>query len=182
MIGSGRPGFNTFGSHVTLDTFNNRVFNHEVFSVSKRFTLASAGTAVIVIDPTENGAFPKDTFVFLPIEIQGNLSGPLFVDFYAGVDSDPDGTLWESTDRNLDNPETAHVVFRLNPTINSMGVKGAPEFEITSDGMGAAQNIGGSIKEDFIFVPRKDIRYAFEITNNGGSTANVVFGADWFEV
>lgn len=181
-IGNGTPGINQFGSNVTLDTFNNRVFKHEVFAISKRIAIAKNTSIDIVIDPTENGTFPQDDFVLLPIFAQATGGGPVNIDIYAGSDTDPDGTLIESVDRNTDGALTAHTVIRQDPTINDIGTKLPVEFQIPSNGTAAVSEIGGSTKDNFILIPRKDIRYLFRFTNVD-TVANVtlVFTVNWFE-
>jgi len=184
MTGNGETGINKFGSTVTLDTFNNRVFNHQVFGLSKRFTIPANGVVDIVIDPTEKGTFPKNTFVMLPLSINTSGAGPVEVDIYAGTDSDQDGTLWDSTDRNFDTPLTAHTTIRFNPTISTIGTKSPTEYCIYSvAGQGNTADVGGSVKTDLITVPRKDIRYTIQLTNTDSSNeARGVFTFDWFEV
>lgn len=181
-IGAGGTGLNSFGSNITLDTFNNRVFKHEVFAISKRIPVAKSGIARVVIDPTENGVFLQDDFVFLPISVQANGGGPVDIDVYAGTDSAADGTVIESLDRNTDKALTAHTVFRLNPTINDNGTKLPVEFCIPSNGVSAVSEIGGAVKSDLILIPRKDIRYMFVFTNiDTVDDVTLVFSLNWFE-
>lgn len=183
MIGNGKNSLNAFGSTITLDTFNNRVFNHEVFSISKRFTIAKTASVIIVIDPLENGAFPFATWVSMPISIQGFKAGPVNIDMYVGGDFDPDGTEWGSIDRNNVGAITPHIVTRFQPTINNMGSKLPVEFQIPSNGTGASSVIGGAIKEDFLLKADPTLRYAFELTNTDTTnTVECVFAFNWFEV
>jgi len=175
-------GLNIEGEVVVIDTFNNKVLNHEIFSISKRFTIAKSSSITIVIDPIENGPFIKEDFQFLPLFIQAAGGGPVNIDLYAGVDSDTDGTIWESIDRNTVDPLTAHIVTRLNPTINNIGLKVPTEFQIPSNGTPATSTIGGEVKENFLLVPRKDIRYAFILENLDAVTAvNCIFAFNWIE-
>lgn len=179
----GPAGRNGFGSNITLDTFNNRVFSHEVFSISKRFTIPASGTINIVIDPTENGAYPFGELVVLPIFFQAFKAGPVNIDVYAGTDSDADGTLCGSTDRNQVDPIVPHLVVRLNPTINNIGAKQPPEFQIASNGTGASTVIGGSSKEDLIIKGTPAIRQTFQLLNQDNTNiAECVFAFNWFEV
>lgn len=182
-IGGGEAGKNSFGSNITLDTFNNRVFKHEVFGVAKRFDIPSSGVVNIVIDPTENGTFPKNTFVFLPFKLGAKGGGPIEVDVYFDTDSDADGTLWEAVDRNFDGAVTAHTVLRLNPTINSDGLKLPVEYIIESAaGQGNASDIGGEIKQDLLMIPLKTTRVMTRLTNTDNNAARGSIVIDWFEV
>jgi len=183
-IAPGNAALNSFGSTITLDTFNNRVFSHEVFGISKRFTIAAGAVMNIVIDPTENGTFLKSTFVFLPLSISAHGGGPVNIDIYAGTDSDADGTEWVATDRNFIGPVTPHTVVRHNPTINTAGVLSPVEDRIESAaGVGVHADTGGQVKGDFLFVPRSDIRYMVRLTNTDVTNpATGVFAFNYFEV
>ena len=184
IIGDGKAGINSAGSNVTIDTFNNRVFNHEVFGVSKRFAIPKNSSINIIIDPTESGVFPKNDFVILPFSISTVGAGPVEVDIYAGVDSDPDGTLWESMDRNQVESLTAHTKIRLNPTINNIGTKTHLEYCIYSEaGQGNTANVAGGIKTVLITKSRTDLTFSIRLTNlDTSNNARGVFTMDWFEV
>lgn len=183
VIGGGKVGVNSFGSQVFLDEFNNRIFNHEVFGVAKRFPIPASGVVDIVIDPTENGAFPKENFIFLPFVVEAKGAGPIEIDIYIDPDSDPDGTLWESIDRNFDGSLTAHTVVRLNPTINSTGIKSPTEYILESAaGQGNTADVGGEVKQDLLIIPLKTISVLVRITNTDTTnSARGHFVIDWFE-
>ncbi len=182
-IGGGKAGLNVFGSNITLDTFNNRVFKHQVFGLSKRFSLAKTTSATVVIDPTENGPYTKNEFVLLPIYIQAANAGPISIDVYIGTDSDSDGTLWLGGDRNFEDPETPHILARLNPTITSLGTQTPFEFQVPSNGTPAVTTIGGEVQDNLIIIPRKDIRFALVLTNNDTvNAASCVVAFNWFEL
>ena len=180
----GQVGINSFGSNVTLDTFNNRVFNHEVFGVSKRFDIAANAVMNVIIDPTEKGAFPKKTFVFLPIFVFTHGAGPVEIDIYVGTDSDDDGTEWKSIDRYFEDAIVPHTVVRLNPTINADGIKTEFEDRIeSSSGLGIASDVGGSVKGDFLIIPLKNIKTMIRLTNTDVTNpARGVFKFNFFEV
>ena len=184
MIGNGEVGINNFGSRIVLDTFNNRVFNHEVFGVAKRFSFGASSQTHIVINPIEKGAYPHNTLVFLPITVKSYGAGPIEIDIYVGTNSNNDGTLWESTDRNFIDPLTAHLTWRLNPTITNIGIKTPTEYSIySSAGVGNSEDVGGEIKTSLLFIPVKTVAQTIRLTNTDASNAGIGhISANWFEV
>ncbi len=179
----GKIGINDLGVTVSLDAFNNRVFEHHVFEISKRFTIAPSSVAYIVIDPTEKGPYTKDIFVTLPFSISAFGAGPINVDYYTNTDSNADGTEIISGDRYFDNPSTAHSVIRLNPTINNEGNILHIEDKIySSAGQGNASDVSSSSKSDFIYIPPKTARYTLKLSNlDTTNTADCVIKMNWFE-
>lgn len=173
---------NNFGSKVVIDTFNNRVFNHEVFQLSNRLTVPGNTTVKVVFDPTENGVFPFKALVQLPFIVKGYNGGPINIDIYAGVDSDPDGTVLEVTDKNLLDPVTPHSVLRLDPTINNDGVKSPIENTVYSfsGGFFTASNADES-EEKIITVLDPSIRYSVHLINTSADDASCLVRLKWFE-
>lgn len=168
-----------FGGITTVDINSQKVFRDVVFSWSKRFTVPSSGVVDIVIDPT---AIPSEkTTVVLPVSFTGFGAGPINVDFYFGTDSDPDGTLWDGGNRDNRSLTAPDTVIRLNPTINSTGVKTPFEFMIPSDGVPAVASFGGQAKDDLIFIARKDGKYMFRLTNTEANPAQCLFSITIFE-
>lgn len=185
IIGGNNVGRNSFGSTITFDTLNNRVFNHEVFGITKRFTIAPGEFADILIDPTENGPFPKRTFVVLPAKIKAKGAGPVYIDMYVNpIVTAATGAILVPLDRNFDSAVTPHTVVRLNPTVTNVGTKAPFEDSIESaNGQGNTADVGGEIKDDFIIVPSKTIKYMIRLSNTDTtSTARCVFALNYYEV
>ncbi|MCK5600656.1 hypothetical protein KAR91_02235 [Candidatus Pacearchaeota archaeon] len=180
MTGNGKTGINDFGSNVTLDTFNNRVFNHEVFGIAKRFSIGASEVIDIIID---SRSFDKETFVLLPFSILGFDAGPLNVDIYTGtVYTDATGVLWPGIDRNLETPVIPKVFGVYKPTITNVGTKSEAEFLVPSNGTAAVAKIAGSTKEDLLLKLQPGINYMIRITNTTATIGFGSFGVSWFEV
>lgn len=168
-----------FGASISLDIENSKIFEDIVFSIAKRFTIGASATVDIVIDPTNcNCGF----LVFLPIALKAFQAGPINIDFYFGVNSDEDGTLWGSSNRLNTSSTTSGLTVRLNPTINDVGTKLPPEFVIYSDGTPAMATLGGESKDDLVFVARQDGKYMFRFINQEASIAQAHASFNWFEV
>jgi len=168
-----------FDAMIVEDIENDKIFDGLVFSVSKRLSIALSSTNDIVIDPT---ACTCTDLVFLPIVFKAYGAGPINIDMYVGVNSDADGTLWASGNRDNKSSITADLTVRLNPTINSVGVKLPFEFVILSNGTAAVATAGGESKEALIFLPRKDVKYMFRIVNTEANDAAGHVSINWFEV
>lgn len=180
MIGAGINSVNAFGTNITLDTFNNRVFNHEVFGISKRLTITSLGVIDLIIDAR---AFDKNTFVLLPFSILGFDAGPLNIDLFAGtVYTDATGTLIPGADRNLDGAIVPKVFGVLDPTVTDDGTKFPTEFMVPSNGTAAVSKIAGTTKEDLLLKLIPGVNYMIRITNTTTTTGSGVIGLTWFEV
>lgn len=182
-VGFQERAINGFGSKVVLDTFNNRVFNHEVFLLSKRITLAGNTTTKFVFDPTENGAFPKDTLVILPFLITAFNGGPVNVDIYAGVQSTATGTVLTAQDLNFMDPVTPHVVIRQDPTITNDGVK-SPIENVAYSAASHGQQAGTQGETGTSLLSKLDptVRYAVHAINTSADTAELLVRLRWFEV
>ena len=178
MIGNGRAGINQFGVNVILDVFNNRVFNHEIFGISKRFDIAASEVIDIILDTT---LFDKDQLVLLPVSVSGFDAGPLNVDLYIGTTYTV-GTTWPGTDRNLVDPVTPKSFGKYKPTITVLGTKSEVEFFVPSNGVAAVAKLAGATKEDLIIKLAPGTTYHFRITNTTASTGQGLFAANWFEV
>ena len=179
MIGNGQAGQSKFNAIVTNAIENEKVFEEIMFSIAKRLAIGSEAVNDIVIDPTGCGC---DFLVFLPAIFKAFGAGPVNIDMYVGTDADDDGTLWESINRDNASINTADVIVRLNPTINSDGTKLPVEFVILSDGTAATAIAGGESKEGQIFVARKDVKYMFRLTNTEAVAATGHVSLNWFEV
>lgn len=181
-IGDGnilRNAASPFGAAISLDIENSKIFEDIVFSIAKRFTIGISATVDIVIDPQAcNCGF----LVFLPVAIKAFQAGPVNIDFYFGVDSDEDGTLWESANRLNTSSTSSNLTVRLNPTINDVGIKLPPEFAIYSNGTPAIATIGGESVDDLVFVARQDGKYMFRLINQEAAVAQAHASFNWFEV
>lgn len=168
-----------FGATISLAIENSKIFDDIVFSIAKRFTIGASATVDIVINPQScNCAF----LVFLPVALKAFGAGPINVDFYFGVNSDEDGTLWPPVNRLNTSIITSDLTARLNPTINDPGTKLDPEFVIYSDGSPAVATLGGESKGDLVFVARQDGKYMFRLTNTEAAIAQAHASFNWFEV
>lgn len=183
MIGYGKAGINSYGSIITLDTFNNRVLQHQVFSFAKRAAIAANDILDIIFDPTLNGGYSKKTLIFLPITFKG-IGAQINIDLYIGTQY-TGGTEWGTIDRSQKdgNAATPHMKIIGAPTITDAGVLSPLEFSIYADGVGASMSIGGDVKEDFMFEPDYTKTYRLRLTNTSASAAvkvNVL--GNFFEV
>ena len=183
MIGQGDSGLNSFGSRITLDTFNNRVFSHEVFGVSKRFTIPANSGIYVIIDPTANGVFPKNTFVLLPINIKTFGAGPVEINIHISP-TYSGGTEWAAIDRNFVEPVTPHTKTLIVSSLDTIGAITPFEDIIESAaGQGNSSDVGGSVKGDLLINADKAKVYAIHIMNT--DTSNAVtgrFAYNFFEV
>ena len=183
MIGTGKIGVNSFGTNIILDTFNNRVFKHQMFSVSKRVELSGNDLLWVVFDPTENGVFPKDTLVLLPFFVKATGGGSIQIDIFYGLDSDTDGTIVNAIDKNYLNSVVPHSTIRLNPTINNIGEQSPLEDRMFSvAGQGNSSDNTDISNEALLSVLDPSIKYAIRLTNTSTDTANIVAKLKWFEV
>lgn len=179
MIGNGNNSINRFGSTVTFDTLNNRVFNDEVFTINKRFSIASGETFFILIDAT---AFDKNTFVVLPFTIAAYDAGPLTIDTYADVIY-TGGTIWPSKSRKIFDPQTTGKVFAVSkPTISDPGTKLDAEYSVFSNGVPSSRKIAGRTKEDLILWVEPLRVFGLEITNTTSTVGMGEFSWSHFEV
>ena len=181
-VGNG-AGINKYGSTIVLDTFNNRVFNHQVFMISKRLELAGNDSIILIFDPTEKGAYLLDTLIQLPFSIKAYNGGPIDIDIYTGVDSANDGDIIESIDKNYIDQISAHCTVRKDPTINNLGVKSPIENIIFSEA--GTNKIAGNLDsadENLLTILDPTVRYAVELTNKSSDSADVLVKLKWFEV
>lgn len=183
-IGNGEIGKSRAGAQVVEQLENNLVFTSQsVFSVSKRFLIGALATVDIVVDGMALNS-PERFFIFLPLRVKGFGGGPVEIDFYAGTDSNDDGTLWQGFNRNNESSNIAQASMRLNPTINNVGVKQEPEFEIQSaaTGPGGITSIGGESTQTLVTNLRKDIKYMLRFANTSSDIVRCVIAANWFEL
>lgn len=168
-----------FAAITTVDINSQKVFKDVAFSWSKRFTVGASATVDIVIDPT--GIAADRVAVVLPVAFTAFGAGPLNIDLYFGTDSDEDGTLWDGGNRDNTSATAPKATVRLNPTVNSVGVKTPFEFMVPSDGVPAVSSFGGQAKDDLIFIARKDGKYMFRIVNTEANAASCLFSVTIFE-
>lgn len=175
------PGIGNFefNAITTVDINSQKVFRDVSFAWSKRFALTGNGFANIIIDPT---AIPDSKIlVFLPITFSAVGAGPIFIDTYAGTDADDDGILWDGSNRDNRSSTTPDMIVRLNPNINSDGVKLPSEFMVPSDGTAAVASFGGQSKDDLIIIGRTDLKYMFRVMNQENVVADCAFVMNIFE-
>jgi hypothetical protein len=159
---------------------NAKVFDEIMFSVSKRLTIPSSPAKLdIVMDPT--GCDCSD-LIFLPAVFKALGAGPIHIDFYFGTDSDDDGTLWQSINRDHNSSNDSHLDIRLNPTINNPGTLLPTEFIILSNGVAATSEIGGESKDGQMFKARKDGKYMLRLLNQEANPAHSHVSLNWFEL
>ncbi len=181
MIGEGGLGnaISPFGAVVSLEIDKAKVIEGITHSISKRLTFGGSSTTEIVIDPT---SFTGNMLVFLPVTFKAYGAGPINIDLYVGTNSDSDGTVLSTINRNNESPNVSQLEIRLNPTVNSVGVKTPVEFVMFSNGTPAAAIAGGSSKQDLVFVPDRTNKYMFRIINTDNSDAYGYVAMNWFEV
>lgn len=179
MIGTG-----IFGSAYLADAVNvraeanKRVFDDQVFSLSKRFTVVSSGVVDIVFDPLAHTGL----ITFLPVAFISGVGGPILIDLYLGTDAEDDGTSLSCINRNNASAVVCDMVVRLNPTVNTPGTLG-PEFLLPSDGQGATSKAGGEVREDLVFNVNTAIKYMFRLTNTDTVNDTIMsVSASWFEL
>lgn len=178
MIGSGRPGQGKFNTLVLNKIENDMIFSKEcLFSVSKRFSIPASGTYHIVFDPR---AVTSDLIVFQPIFFQGFGAGPIEIDFYGGTEFSA-GTVSECFNRNEMSSITCEMIVNMNPTINNIGTKLPPEWEIPSDGVSATAVLGGSAGDNFVTNINKELVHCFKLTNKEADVATCVMSSSWLE-
>lgn len=171
--------YSRFGSISAIDIAEDRVLLGKTFSIAKRHTLALSSTNDIVIDPTSCSC---DYLIFQPVAFKAFGAGPINIDMYFGVNSDEDGTLWQSINRDNTSANTSPVVVRLNPTINDPGTKLPVEFTVFSNGTAAVATAGGETREGLIFNARQDGKYMFRVINTEANPAFFHISATWYEV
>lgn len=179
MIGPGIFGSAFLSDCVNIRSeANKKIFDDQVFSLAKRFTVAKSTSVDIVFDPTAHSG----VMCFLPIAFTCALGGPIEIDLHLGVDANENGKPWTTINRNNPSIVTANLKIRLNPTIVDAGIIG-PEFLIPSDGTGAVAKAGGQAQEDLAFNANTAIKYMFRVRNIDAVTdVKMSIGASWFEL
>lgn len=172
-------GQSVFGAHTAIDIAEEKVFEGYTFSISKRLTLALSSTNDIVFDTTGCNC---DYLVVQPVSFKAYGAGPINIDMYFGTNTDEDGTVWESINRDNTSLNTSGLVARLNPTINDVGTKLPVEFAVFSDGVAAVASVGGETREGLVFNARTDGKYMFRVINTEANPAFFTFAATWYEV
>lgn len=170
--------YNVFGTVIVEPITSSKVFDGVSFAASKRFTIGSEGVVDLVFDGT---AVTKEFIVFLPLTIKAFGAGPIYIDIYSGGDYSDNGTLIDCINRDTTSINDCESVIRLNPTITTTGTKLPVEFAVYSNGIPAVASLGGEVKEDFVLLLRKDVKYLIRMTNQEANAADAWFGFDWFE-
>lgn len=166
------------GAIITESLANNKVFKHEVFTVSKRFPIGSEAVVNIGIDTT---AFAKEFLVLLPFKITGFDAGPLNIDLRNNV-SYTGGTEWVSMDRNFIDPVIPGVKWYHNPTISDEGILSPYQSFVPSNGAPGIVKVAGEVQDDFPVRLLPGIKYLIRITNTIANIGTGTFGASWFEI
>ncbi len=180
-IGGGSAGISQSGAFVMQQLRDTLVFRDEnIFSLSKRFPIPLSGVVHIVFDPTALNS-PGNVLAIFPLFFQSFGAGPVEIDIYFGTDADEDGTEILCFNRNQESSKDCLSRVWLNPTINDIGTKLPPEFEIPSDGTPATAVLGGSAGDTIITNAMKTGKYTFRLTNTEANAARGVVAINWLE-
>lgn len=147
----------------------------KAFSFEDYFTFGNLEARTFVFDPT---AFTGDQIVFNPMLFAGS-SGPVLIDFFAGVDADDDGTLLTPSNRRSGFP-APESVFREAPTINDFGTRFAGD-SVPSSGAGVGNTNGAGNIAGLPFEINPALKYAITITNQDGAGTIIQLKTTWFE-
>jgi hypothetical protein len=177
-LGGNGYGLSRVGAYVTEPLANNKIFQDQVFGISKRLTIGDSEVINIGIDAT---AVDCDFLVLLPIAVKALGAGPLNIDLYVGS-TFTGGTEIVSSNRNLDSSVTAKLKWYLAPTITGDGTKAAPEFTVLSNGTAAVSKITGESAEDLPINMVKGIKYIIRITNTAANSGTGAIANNWFEL
>lgn len=177
----GYSAVSRWGSIVSVDIGDEKVFSNVCFSWSKRFNIGSSATVDIVINP-QNIDTDKYLIVF-PATFSAFGAGPIFIDMYFAT-TYTGGTKWEGSNRLNTSNTIPKTEIYLSPTIISPGIKLPPEFMISSNSGGPAGlvKVGGQTKDSLIFVGRKDGNYMFRCINQESAVAKCSFAITIFEI
>ncbi len=179
-----KSGSGSFGRAYTADAVNVRpeasfkVFEDQVFSISKRLTYPSTGIVNIIADPTSCSC---GILALQPLKFKAAFAGPIHIDIYANPTFTPNTPL-ETLNRDFTSDTEAEILWYLNPTISDDGVLLPPEFIILSDGTAAVASLGGESQEDLISNIDLTIPYLIRATNQEANVAQGGFSANWFEL
>jgi hypothetical protein len=139
--------------------------------------LLADDTFTFVLDPT---AFTGLNLTVEPISFCAT-SGPITIDFYAGVDADDDGTLLGVSNRRATSSNVNKAILRLDPTINDIGTKFAGDL-VPSTGTAPANSSGAASATGLPFELDPAGKYAFVATNNDGANVYFCIKITWFEI
>lgn len=167
------------GASVIEDVRAHLVFLHQVFSVSKRFTVPKSASRYIIIDTTLCGC---DFLVYAAPVFKAFGGGTVTIDLYQNPTYTP-GTEWVALDRNFDTPVSPETKYYFNTSVAAEGTKTAWEWEIFSNGVAAVSSIGGESSEDIAIIAGKEQPYMFKLTNlDTTNDARCTFHSDFFEI
>jgi hypothetical protein len=169
-----------FGAIYKEDIENKAVFDEKLFSISKRLTIGSSDTVYILIDPT---AVTKENLIFIPPIFEAFGAGPIEIDIFQNP-TYTGGTVITGGNRNLASSNTPELIFKLNPSITDPGTQLPFEFIIQSKSSSTpvTTSIGGSTKEDLIFIPNKANEYLFRLLNTEAAACDGAHAAfNWIE-
>ena len=153
----------------TVSISNHKVFESEVFTLSRRLTIPGSSTVNVVFDLTgATGAF----VVNLPLRFKAYGGGPLEIDLYKDVVyTGGTGTVLPTVSRDEVVSPTAGTVVIEDPTITDPGVVTPLQYVLYSAaGLGVANDIAGLDSSELFFVNSLNVK-RFEIRNTSAEDA-----------
>lgn len=163
---------------VVADTSSiSRVFESQVFTMAKRFTIAGSATLYVGFDPA---LFLKGSLIALPLGING-LGSAVDIDVCYGADFDADGTLLSVVNRDLSSDIVPKSVLRKDPTINSEGVCNL-ELLLPADGVAAVALANGTAEQSLPVKLRLDTKMLLKLVNTTADAAKISINFSWIEI
>ena len=174
-LGANATGFT--GAPITTNIQENLFIGGFSFSWEDYLTFSADEVKTFVFDGT---ACSCAQITFEPLTFSAD-SGPITIDFYAGVTANSDGTLLGASNRRATSSNVTDAEFRLNPTGVSLGTRFAGDF-VPSTGTGVGNTSGSASNPALPFEIDKDLKYAFVVTNKNGADTTVQIKSTWFEI
>lgn len=161
-------------------------FLGQVFSFEDYFLFSEGETKTIITDPTgfePLGAGVQTRIPFNPL-VANSTAGPILIDFYVGADSDDDGEVLGTSNRDSTNPKLiSDIILRLNPSNIVKGTRFAGDL-IAANATGPGNNtlIGSQNVLSLPFAISNLTKYAIDLTNVNGDGVYVQIKLTWLEI
>lgn len=179
MIGNGRHGAAfTAGAVNMRPEASFKVFQDQVFSISKRIDWANSEVVDLIVDPS---LCICSVLALLPIGFKAAFAGPIDIDVFINPTFTPNTPL-TTLNRDFTSITVSPLLWYLRPTVSAPGTQVPSEFRILSDGTAAVASLGGEAQENLIINIDMTKKYLIRMTNTEANISKGAFSASWFEI